>query len=170
MELSTHVGRSVLESAQARQIEPPQENRTEYWVRLGNPPSDNPEEGTYNDQEYYQRNPEEITTEAYRIRVQTFPEDPQQLSGSVRQEGPRSPNVNVRFVYKDIRDLGFGAVVIIVTGIAAFMCAGALVTGYYANRKCTKVDVSYNFGFNLWGQSAENKTGCTVKCIEGATE
>lgn len=166
-ELSTYVGRSVLESAQVRPVEPPSEGRGDYWVRLGYPPPDNPEEGTYDDEQFSRSDPNQVQTQAFRAEVVTSPDDPQQFSGMVTQETPGTSFGGTKFIYKDLRDLGFGTVIVIIVGIAATLCAINQITGAIANRGCKRVRVKYNFGFNLWGQQeAGSKLGCTVECLD----
>jgi hypothetical protein len=85
----------------------------------------------------------------------------------------------IDFVYTDIRDLGFGVVVVIATGVAAFLCMASEFIGLCADRECKKVGVSFNFEFNLWGRSESQQAGtergtrtkmsCQVRCVEDAT-
>lgn len=99
--------------------------------------------------------------EQFNVSCTTAPEDPQQFYGLVENT---LTNKRAKFNYKDIREpLVIGTTVLIVVGIAAVMCATNQIIGYFANRECRKVRVSYNFKF--WGKENQ-QLGCVVECLE----
>ena len=160
-----HVPTSVLQTAQVREIEPGYGGSTSYWVRLGNPDPENPEEGTF---ERRWLTDSAWNVDAFEVDVERYPEDPQQFSGMVRRQTPDQPLSAAKFIYKDIRDLGFGVIVVTVVGIAAVMCASTLIIGKLANSDCRRAKVTYNFRFNLFavGPEAGTKLGCDVVCLD----
>ncbi|MCH8915538.1 MAG: hypothetical protein IIA82_06825 [Thaumarchaeota archaeon] len=100
-----------------------------------------------------------IPEEKWLVKFAQSENDSRQIYGVVKTPSGET----LEFTYRDVGEITFGMILLVISVSAAVLCGGALLIGYLRTKECKNIHVDYGIDFN-WNQGF--KTRCKVTCLD----